>query len=291
MKSMTGFSKATVNEHGISASVEVRSVNGRYLELNVKLPKNLSHKEIDARELVKEAVGRGSVSVSMKVESTSGATSVVNADKAQAYFQSLEALRKKMKIAEPLSMRDLLQIPDILSTGADDEKEAESQWKVVAKALKAALASLDTVRKNEGKEIVKDMKARMKTIEETLDTVEEIGMKRIPEERERLRARVAQLFDADEIDEQRLQMEIVLLADKLDISEECVRLRSHIKFMNEAMKASDESNGRQMNFMLQEMNREVNTIGSKANDASVARMVVSMKDELERIREQVQNIE
>lgn len=288
---MTGFSKATVNEHGISASVEVRSVNGRYLELNVKLPKNLSHKEIDARELVKEAVGRGSVSVSMKVESTSGATSVVNADKAQAYFQSLEALRKKMKIAEPISMRDLLQIPDILSTGADDEKEAESQWKVVAKALKAALASLDTVRKNEGKEIVKDMKARMKTIEETLDTVEEIGMKRIPEERERLRARVAQLFDADEIDEQRLQMEIVLLADKLDISEECVRLRSHIKFMNEAMKASDESNGRQMNFMLQEMNREVNTIGSKANDASVARMVVSMKDELERIREQVQNIE
>jgi uncharacterized protein (TIGR00255 family) len=291
MKSMTGFSKATVNEHGISASVEVRSVNGRYLELNVKLPKNLSHKEIDARELVKEAVGRGSVSVSMKVETTSGATSVVNSDKAQAYFQSLEALRKKMKITEPITMRDLLQIPDILSTGTEDEKEAESQWKVVAKALKSALASLDTVRKNEGKEIVKDMKARMKTIEETLDTVEEIGMKRIPEERERLRARVAQLFDADEIDEQRLQMEIVLLADKLDISEECVRLRSHIKFMNEAMKASDESNGRQMNFMLQEMNREVNTIGSKANDAGVARMVVAMKDELERIREQVQNIE
>ncbi|MBL7974412.1 MAG: DUF1732 domain-containing protein, partial [Candidatus Kapabacteria bacterium] len=155
----------------------------------------------------------------------------------------------------------------------------------------SALTALENARKNEGKEISKDLRARMKTIETTLDQVEEIGMKRIPEERERLRARIAQLFDADEIDEQRLQMEIVLLADKLDISEECVRLRSHIKFMNEALKSTVDANGRQMNFMLQEMNREVNTIGSKANDANIARMVVGLKDELERIREQVQNIE
>jgi uncharacterized protein (TIGR00255 family) len=215
---------------------------------------------------------------------------VVNAQKAEAYYRSLESLRSKLNISTPVSMADLLGIPDVMSQEDDDEKETEMQWKIAAKAIQSALASLDTMQKNEGKEILRDMRERLKTIEETLDKVEEMGMKRIPEERERLRARVAQLFESDEIDEQRLQLEIVLLADKLDISEECVRLRSHMKFMNDAMRTG-EGNGRQMNFMLQEMNREINTIGSKANDATIARMVVAVKDELERIREQVQNIE
>ncbi len=287
---MTGFSKAQINEHGISANVEVRSVNGRYLELNCKMPKNLQHKELELRDMVKQALERGSVSVFVKVDSSSKTASVVNPQKAAAYHASLEALRKKLHIETPVSIADLMSIPDVMGQEEEDEKEAEMQWKIVAKALKAALTSLDTMRKNEGKEIIKDMRNRIKLIETTLDTVEEVGMKRIPEERERLRARVAQLFEADEIDEQRLQLEIVLLADKLDISEECVRLRSHIKFVNEAMRTG-EGNGRQLNFMLQEMNREVNTIGSKANDANIARMVVSMKDELERIREQIQNVE
>jgi uncharacterized protein (TIGR00255 family) len=134
-----------------------------------------------------------------------------------------------------------------------------------------------------------DLHKRIKLIEESLIIVENRAAKRVPEERERLRARIGQLFESDEIDEQRLQMEIVLLADKLDISEECVRLRSHIKFFNETMKSVDA--GRKLNFLLQEMHREVNTIGSKANDAEVAHNVVSMKEELEKMREQVQNIE
>ena len=290
MKSMTGFSKAQINEHGISTNIEIRSVNGRYLELSCRMPKNLQHKEIELREMVKLVLERGSVSVSIKIESAQKVNSVVNAQKAQAYFTTLDTIRKKLRIDSPVTISDLLSIPDVLSQGEDDDKESELQWKVAAKAVKAALASLETMRKTEGKEIIKDLRNRMKLIETTLDTIEEVGMKRIPEERERLRARVAQLFDADEIDEQRLQMEIVLLADKLDISEECVRLRSHVKFMNDAMRTG-EGNGRQMNFMLQEMNREINTIGSKANDANVARMVVGVKDELERIREQVQNLE
>lgn len=291
MKSMTGFSKAQLTEHGISANVEIRSVNGRYLELSCKMPRNLSHKELDVREMVKQALERGSVNVSIKVDATGKSESLINTERASSYYQSLEALRKKLKIAEPVTLTDLLSIPDVIAQGEEDDKAVEAQWKVVAKAVKSALTALENARKNEGKEISKDLRSRMKTIETTLDQVEEIGMKRIPEERERLRARIAQLFDADEIDEQRLQMEIVLLADKLDISEECVRLRSHIKFMNDALKSTVDANGRQMNFMLQEMNREVNTIGSKANDANIARMVVGLKDELERIREQVQNIE
>lgn len=146
------------------------------------------------------------------------------------------------------------------------------------------------MRKNEGKELAKDIRTRIKTIEERLDRIEERSMQRVPEERERLRARIAQLFESDEIDEQRLQLEILLLADKLDCSEEIVRLRSHIKFFLEALK-STEPVGRQLNFLLQEMHREINTIGSKANDAEISQLVVSVKEELERIREQVQNIE
>jgi uncharacterized protein (TIGR00255 family) len=290
MKSMTGFSKAQINEHGVSVNVEIRSVNGRYLELSCKMPKHLQHKEAELRDMVKKSLERGSVSLYLKVESESKTHSVVNAQKAEAYYRSLETVRTKLNISTPVTMSDLLGIPDVMSQEEDDEKETEMQWKIAAKAIQSALASLDTMQKNEGKEILRDMRDRLKIIEETLDKVEEMGMKRIPEERERLRARVAQLFESDEIDEQRLQLEIVLLADKLDISEECVRLRSHMKFMNDAMRTG-EGNGRQMNFMLQEMNREINTIGSKANDATIARMVVAVKDELERIREQVQNIE
>ncbi len=290
MKSMTGFSKAQLNEHGIAVSVEIRSVNGRYMELSCKMPKNLLHKEPELRDMVKQTLERGSVSVFIKVESAQKTSAVINSHKAAAYHASLDALRKKLHIEQPVLLSDLLAIPDVMTQEEEDDKESEVQWKVVAKALKSALTSLDTMRKNEGKEIIKDLRNRVKIIETTLDTIEEVGMKRIPEERERLRARVAQLFEADEIDEQRLQLEIVLLADKLDISEECVRLRSHIKFVNEGMRTG-EGNGRQMNFMLQEMNREINTIGSKANDANIARMVVGVKDELERIREQVQNLE
>ena len=254
------------------------------------MPKNLQHKEAELRDMVKQALERGSVSLNIKVDSQAKTSSVINPAKAQAYYTSLESLRKKLGIETPVSIADLLTIPEVMSQEEDDDKESEMQWKIVSKAVKAALTSLDTMRKNEGKEIIKDMRNRVKLIETTLDTIEEVGMKRIPSERERLRARVAQLFESDEIDEQRLQLEIVLLADKLDISEECVRLRSHIKFVNEAMRTG-EGNGRQMNFLLQEMNREINTIGSKANDANIARMVVSVKDELERIREQVQNVE
>ncbi|KXB97452.1 MAG: hypothetical protein AA908_06225 [Chlorobi bacterium NICIL-2] len=291
MKSMTALSTASLSEQGIRATVEIRTVNGRYLEISCRLPKQLSHKEIELRELVRSTIGRGTVQVTVKTDSDSPLASALSLERIEAYWQQLEKLRKKLKISTPLSLGELLRIPDIYTT--DDAallELAEREWKVVVKALRAALASLDTMRKNEGKELAKDIRTRIKTIEERLDRIEERSMQRVPEERERLRARIAQLFESDEIDEQRLQLEILLLADKLDCSEEIVRLRSHIKFFLEALK-STEPVGRQLNFLLQEMHREINTIGSKANDAEISQLVVSVKEELERIREQVQNIE
>lgn len=286
---MTGFSKSLVTEHGISATVELKSVNGRYLEINAKMPRSISHHEFDVRELIKKHLIRGSVSVFISVEHTAKNTAaVINEDIASSIFQSLGSIKKKLKIKDPVTLENVLMFGEqLLVTDANDQSEAE--WKVVNKALHNALRDIDTMRKNEGKELANDLHKRVKLIEDSLTTVENRAVKRVPEERERLRQRIAQLFESDEIDEQRLQMEIVLLADKLDISEECVRLKSHIKFFNETMKSPDA--GRKLNFLLQEMHREVNTIGSKANDAEIAHVVVVMKEELERLREQVQNIE
>lgn len=288
---MTALSTATLSEHGIRTTVEIRTVNGRYLEITCRLPKQLSHKEIELRELVRATIQRGTVHVTVKTESDAPLATTLSPERIEAYWTQLEKLRKKLKISEPLSLGDILRIPDVFTT--DDTaalERAEQEWKVVAKAVRAALSSLDTMRKNEGKELARDIRARIKAIEERLDRIEQRSMQRVPEERERLRTRVAQLFESDEIDEQRLQLEILLLADKLDCSEEIVRVRSHIKFFIEALKSS-EPVGRQLTFLLQEMHREINTIGSKANDAEISQHVVFVKEELERIREQVQNIE
>jgi len=291
MKSMTALSTATLSEHGIRATVEIRTVNGRYLEITARLPKQLSHKEVELREIIRSAIHRGSVHVSIKTESDTPVAAALNPERIEAYWTQLEKLRKKLKISAPLSLGDILRIPDVFIT--DDAvalEQAEQEWKVVAKTVRAALASLDTMRKNEGKELAKDIRARLKSIEERVDQIEQRSMQRIPEERERLRGRIAQLFESDEIDEQRLQLEILLLADKLDCSEEIVRLRSHLKFFAELLKSTDPV-GRQLTFLTQEMNREINTIGAKANDAGISQHVVVIKEELERIREQVQNIE
>jgi uncharacterized protein (TIGR00255 family) len=163
-------------------------------------------------------------------------------------------------------------------------------WPELKIAIGGALEALNAMRAKEGAQLALDFLHRIEIMESTLKTIEERSHARIPLERERLRERVRQLVDDAVLDEQRLQLEIVLLSDKLDVSEECVRLRSHIKFFRENL-AEGVGVGRKLNFLLQEMNREVNTIGSKSNDAEIARMVVGMKEELERIREQVQNIE
>lgn len=288
IKSMTGFAKAEAGEKNFHAVVEIRSVNGRYLEPQVKLPRELSQREYDLREILRAALTRGSVSVTVKIEHKATAPRKLNENVAVQYAGALESLKKKLKLKDVITLDHLLQFKEVFD--ADTEAEDVEMWRVAEKAVRTALKLHDEMRVNEGRELVKDFKNRVKEIETGLNKVEDMGSKRIPEERERLRARIAQLFESDEIDEQRLQMEIVLLADKLDISEECVRLRSHIKFFHETLDEK-EAVGRKLNFLLQEMNREVNTIGSKCNDAAISHIVVGMKEELERIREQVQNVE
>jgi uncharacterized protein (TIGR00255 family) len=291
MKSMTGFAKAEINQQGINAIIEIKSVNGRYLEPTIKLPRSLSSKEIEVREILRKALNRGNIFVSVQVESTEAEAKIpgINIEKAKAIHAMLSELNSALHGSENVNIEQVLSFSQHF---IESEKEdmAELQWSIAREALKQALHSLDIARSNEGKELADDMMMRIKNIEHSLSYVEDRSKTRIPEERERLRQKLALLLDNEEIEEYRLNQEIIILADKLDVSEESVRLRSHIKYFNELMQ-DKEPVGRKLNFLTQELNREINTIGSKANDADIAHYVVGMKEELERIREQAQNIE
>ncbi|MGH2566957.1 MAG: YicC/YloC family endoribonuclease [Bacteroidota bacterium] len=290
--SMTGYGRAEVTKKGMTASVEVRGVNSRFLEATARLPRILANRENDAKEIVRSYVNRGKVSVLVTVEAgTNGAIPLkINVDAARAYYKLLEQLRKEVKLKESVNLSHLLQFSDVLEA-AEDTEAGEREWQVVEQALRKALEEFNRMRQKEGKELGKDLRKRIAWMNGAIDKIEKLSKERIPEERKRLQERVALLLDDKKIIEQnRLELEIALLSDKLDVTEECVRYRSHNKFFLEAM-ANEKSAGRKLNFLVQEMNREANTIGSKSGDATVSHLVVQLKEELEKIREQLQNIE
>lgn len=289
---MTGYGRAEVTKKGKTATVEVRSVNSRFLEVSARLPRTLSQRENDVKELVRKYVNRGKVSVVVTLEAeTNGAAPLkINVDAAKAYYRLLEQLRNEVKLKEPVSLSHLLQFSEVLEA-AEGSESGEKEWQVVEQAMHRAMKEFNQMREKEGKELAKDLKKRIEWIGATLEKIEKLSKSRIPEERQRLYERVAQLLeDKIVIDQNRLELEIVLLSEKLDVTEECVRYRSHNKFFLEAM-ANEDSAGRKLNFLVQEMNREANTIGSKSSDSAIAHLVVRLKEELEKVREQIQNIE
>lgn len=287
---MTGFSKAEITENGMKLTIELKSINNRFLEINTRLPRILSHKELEIKDIVKKYISRGSLSIYANIEYDGAAQPFfINDNNAETVYKSLVALRKRLKIKEEVTLNNLLQFSSYF-TQKDNDSDGLLEYNLLEKCLITALKELDRMRTKEGNQILKDFNNRLKKITILLDKIESLSLNRIPEEREKLRRKVALLFESDEIDENRIQMEIAFLANRLDISEECVRLRSHIKFFKENLK-NDQQIGQKLTFLLQEMNREINTIGSKADDAEISQIVVSFKEELERIREQLQNIE
>ena len=289
---MTGYGRCELSKRGTTVSVEVRSVNSRYLDVTTRLPRTLSHREKDVKDIVRSFMSRGNINVTVKLERESnGETPLkINASAAKSYYKLLTDLRKIVKSREAVKLEHLLSFSEILEP-VDVEEIDSKQWDLVDEAIRKALKELNTMRINEGTELTKDFEKRVQWITETLGQIEKISVDRIPDERKKLLQRVTELLgDKNVIDQNRLELEIALLADKLDITEECVRYRTHNKFFLEAIQ-KEESPGRKLNFLIQEMNREANTIGSKANDASIAHLVVKIKEELERIREQLQNIE
>jgi len=290
--SMTGFGRGEVARRGVTATVEVRAVNSRYLDVTTRLPRLLSQREKDIKEIVRSCVNRGSLVVSVTVEEEDDnlAPMKVNKAAAKTYVKLLNELRKTAKIRERVRLEHLLKFSEVFEVPKDDQSD-EREWAVVEEALRAALDGFNTMRRKEGGELAKDLDRRIRWISQTVEEIEQLSRGRLPEERKKLLERVAQLVeDKSVIDQNRLELEIALLADKLDVTEECVRFRSHTKFFLETMTSAD-SAGRKLNFLVQEINREANTIGSKTSDADIAHRVVQIKEEVEKIREQLQNIE
>jgi len=291
IESMTGYGSGESSQKGVSFTVELRSVNNRFLEISSRVPRSLQQRENEIRDIIRTKIARGKVTLNAaKDEETDNVVAIsVDKERTKSIHSILNQLRKAAKIKEPVKLEHLLHFSEIFTT--KEAGEDETEWTVFRKALTAAVDNLKTMRMKEGAELSRDMKERVEKINTTLNTVESLSRQRIPDERKKLRERIAAMLeDKNIIDNKRLELEIALLSDRLDVTEECVRFRSHNKFFLEALR-SKESEGRKLNFLIQEMNREANTIGSKCNDVQIAHLVVGIKEELEKIREQLQNIE
>lgn len=290
IKSMTGFSKKEIADNGFIVSVEIKSLNGRNLDLNVRLPKQLSEYELEIRNLARNKVHRGSLTITINFDPEKASDLFkVDFEKAGAIYDELYELNSWLNTGDKVKLDHLLNYSNLFVAN-QDEDDNNALWSVIKRALDSAFDTLDKMKRKEGQNLSKDILKRINFFHNELKDIEKLGIERIPQEQEKYKEKIARLFENDEIDEQRLQTEIVLMADKLDISEECVRLYSHLKVFNESMKDKEPS-GRKLNFLLQEMHREINTIGTKASNSNISIKVVNLKEEIERIREQIQNVE
>ncbi len=289
--SMTGYGRGEARAREITVAVELRSVNSRFLEVTTRLPRSLSARENEIKEIIRKKISRGKINMLALVEhANDGAIPVrINASAAKGYYKLLNELRKSVKLKQTVKLEHLLQFSEVLEP-VELENTDEQEWGLLLRALDEAIENLLTMKRNEGKELEKDFRYRIGLLAERIAQIEKLSAEQIPAERMRLRERIKQLLEQETIDEGRLEMELALMADRLDVTEECVRFRSHNKFFLEALE-DDEAAGRKLNFLIQEMNREANTIGSKSTSAEIAHLVVAIKEELERIREQLQNIE
>jgi uncharacterized protein (TIGR00255 family) len=289
---MTGFGRGEADVDGFTARVELRSVNNRYCEVTTRLPRYLADREADIQKLLKAEFSRGRINAQIVVEFPAEDASIlaVDVEAARTQFALLDALRSATGITEPITLDHLLRNSDLLKPPEEVESVAEKAWIAVGEALKAASSELRRMRLQEGAALETELAERIDAIEERLREVEEEAPKRVPAAGDKLRERLREILDDDRIDKERLEFELVLLADRLDVREECVRLRSHLDQFRAAL-AGAEPVGRKLTFLSQEMNREINTIGSKANDAGLSHLVVDMKEDLEKIREQVENVE
>jgi len=291
IRSMTGYGAAETELGGQTLRVEIHSVNHRFSEVAVRLPRALSHFEPPLRHLLTQSLGRGKITFSASLEGKDESTRPVRIDteRARRYMDDLRRLKSALKLNGEIDLTTVLALPDVVVAGAEPTAD-EQAWVTIEAAARRAASDLVTMREAEGKALTQDFQQRLDRIEEMVRKAEERGASRPAEAKEKLLARLKPLLDGIDVDPQRLAQEVAILADRLDITEECVRLRAHLSQFR-ALLADSEPSGRKLNFLLQEMNREANTMGSKANDADLGALVIDLKDELEKIREQVQNVE
>jgi len=287
--SMTGYGRGIAVKNKITAEVELKSVNSRFLEIFLKLPFVLSEREYELREILKKKIKRGKLNgvIQFKREGIDEVLKVHD-KKLKDYITLIERIKKTAKIKEEIKLEHILINNNIISS--PDAGLTDSEFNLVKNAFGMAIDELMKMKKNEGDELSKDLAKRINLIEKKVVAIEKEFKKSVTDYHQRLKERVEGLIQNSNTDDQRLELELALIADKADITEECVRLKSHLKFFIESLMKEKEP-GRKLNFLCQELNREANTISSKSISTSITHKAVLIKEQIEKIREQIQNIE
>lgn len=288
--SMTGFGKGRTGNKNLNVEVEVKSVNSRYLDISLRIPSSLMNKDYDIKEFIKSKVKRGKVlaSIQIKRNGLEEENLTLDSDKLKSYLSLLKSIKKAAKISEKVKLEHLLINKEILIS--NNFLISDVEFNMVKDAIEQALTEMMNMKKKEGKELSKDLRKRIDNIEERLKEIEKEAEQSVQEYFKKFKEKIKLLIENIAQYSERLELELAIIAEKAEITEECVRLRSHLKFFLNSLENDDEP-GRKLNFLCQEMNREANTISSKTVSTSVTHNTVFIREEIEKIREQIQNIE
>jgi len=289
IKSMTGFGKSVTEIPGKKITIEIRSLNSKSFDLNLRLPYLYKEKELELRSELSKQIERGKLDVTVFTESTQETSPVViNKTLAKRYYQELKELSKEMEGEDKNFLSLVLKMPEVMKSEKEIAELDKNEWTQVKEATGKALEAFQKFRSDEGKVLEKEFKTRIDTIAKLLKEVVGNDAKRIKNIRARVEKNLEELIEKEKIDKNRLEQELIYYIEKLDITEEKLRLKTHLDYFLKTMQ--EPSGGRKLGFISQEIGREINTIGSKANDASIQKFVVEMKDELEKIKEQLLNV-
>ncbi|MBZ4220153.1 MAG: YicC family protein [Chlorobium sp.] len=294
LESMTGYGSAESVESGVRTLVELRSVNNRFAEISVKLPRQLLSFELEVREMIRAHFQRGKIAafIQVQLDDAQPISVSINTAKVKAYKELLDTLKQEADLDAPVLLEHLLRFPEIFDNGSTSLDQVDQLWPFVKTLLQEAIARLKAMRRREGEELSVDFSSRIAEIESTLQLITTLAADNLEAVRKRLAAKVEAVAGKDlAYSRDRLEMELVLAADKLDITEELTRFASHNKFFLEELQNDESGTGRKLNFLLQEQLREANTIASKSQNAEISQKIVQIKEDLEKIREQLQNIE
>lgn len=288
LKSMTGYGLASTEYLQKKITVEIRSLNSKFLELNVKMPRNYSEKESAIRNEATKAIERGKANVNIIIEQTTQVeSSLLNKDKFNSYYKQLDQLATELGVEKTNLFQQTLSIQDIWSV--QEQSADEEEWKAIYNTFTQAIQNFNQFRADEGATLAADLKKRVELILEAIPEVEKFESNRVPAIKDKLESILKDAVGAENVDKNRLEQELIYFIEKYDITEEKIRLKSHCDYFFLVMKEK-EANGKKLGFITQEIGREINTMGSKANDASIQKIVVGMKDELEKVKEQLLNI-
>lgn len=286
---MTGFGKAITEITGKKVTVEVRSLNSKGMDLSLRLPYIYKEKELELRNEVSKQLERGKVDLSVYTESTEEALPVtINKTLAKTYYKELKSLAAELNESDQNLLSMIVKMPDVMKAERETITLDEAEWKQVKTTVDKAIEAFQKFRSDEGKTLTKEFESRISIISSLLLEVVTLDGLRIQNIKERIKTNLAEAIDKEKIDQNRFEQELIYYIEKLDVTEEKLRLKTHLDYFTNTMQ--EPASGRKLGFISQEIGREINTIGSKANDAGIQKLVVQMKDELEKIKEQLLNV-